>query len=319
MPSSRPRYDIKKPARRGNRDMASSPGNAMANHASTKAAMVFSKTKLCKFNLAGMCTRGSFCAFAHSEKDLKAAPDLYRTQMCQRMVENGGTCDDANCRFAHSKSELRHVSFKNNRKSEAAPQGRTTFGNFQPVSNIIEAQMMENVMLDGKSTMQPILAAGEYETIAVASKWDLQGNAIEHGQQFWVCPLVPPGDFMSYSGGPHLGWTSQWGDDAPCQTPEETDSSIWSRHTTASVSGCDDQSGDVLLPETENPTPSKRVQVIVKNTFVHALELGAAEEEETITGSMIRSASSPPSTPCRTYLPSPALPPDFNSTPRMIV
>merc|ERR1719161_1404479 len=62
----------------------------------------FSKTEMCKFNLLGICNKGSACAFAHSDVELKNRPDLSRTRLCRVFLQTG-QCNDKNCTFAHSK------------------------------------------------------------------------------------------------------------------------------------------------------------------------------------------------------------------------
>lgn len=66
----------------------------------------FKKTKMCKFNILGMCTRGENCQFAHDRVELNAMPDLFRTKLCKRLI-NTGECDDPACKYAHNKEELR--------------------------------------------------------------------------------------------------------------------------------------------------------------------------------------------------------------------
>mmetsp|Transcript_52264 Transcript_52264/g.122349 ORF Transcript_52264/g.122349 Transcript_52264/m.122349 type:complete len:643 (-) Transcript_52264:178-2106(-) len=69
----------------------------------------FAKTKLCKFNLIGACTRGSDCKFAHSEIELLPQPDLTCTKLCKAILETG-ECTDPMCSFAHRIEELRPTS-----------------------------------------------------------------------------------------------------------------------------------------------------------------------------------------------------------------
>jgi len=71
-----------------------------------KMSLQCMKTQICKFNLLGVCNKGSACAFAHSEEDLKARPDLSRTRLCQVLLQTG-RCNVKNCTFAHCKEELR--------------------------------------------------------------------------------------------------------------------------------------------------------------------------------------------------------------------
>jgi len=70
-------------------------------------ARTLEKTKMCKFFPMGLCKRGNNCTFAHSRRQLRPQPDLYRTQMCIDFLQNGSCDFGANCRYAHSEKELR--------------------------------------------------------------------------------------------------------------------------------------------------------------------------------------------------------------------
>eukprot|EP00448_Togula_jolla_P000435 CAMPEP_0170614872 /NCGR_PEP_ID=MMETSP0224-20130122/25035_1 /TAXON_ID=285029 /ORGANISM="Togula jolla, Strain CCCM 725" /LENGTH=547 /DNA_ID=CAMNT_0010940565 /DNA_START=64 /DNA_END=1707 /DNA_ORIENTATION=+ len=84
---------------------------------------VFAKTKMCKFHILGMCTKGDACHFAHERQTLQTLPDLFRTKLCKTLI-NTGRCEDSSCRYAHNKEELRLVSGFNDKalkeKQEAA-------------------------------------------------------------------------------------------------------------------------------------------------------------------------------------------------------
>mmetsp|Transcript_64182 Transcript_64182/g.115440 ORF Transcript_64182/g.115440 Transcript_64182/m.115440 type:complete len:635 (-) Transcript_64182:144-2048(-) len=69
----------------------------------------FSKTKMCKFDLIGMCMKGDECPFAHGKVELKTLPDLTCTKLCKTLIQTG-SCDEADCNYAHSKEELRATS-----------------------------------------------------------------------------------------------------------------------------------------------------------------------------------------------------------------
>jgi len=65
------------------------------------------KTKLCKFFPLGRCRRGQACSFAHGAHQLRAKPDLFKTQMCLDLLATG-VCDfGENCKYAHGEAELR--------------------------------------------------------------------------------------------------------------------------------------------------------------------------------------------------------------------
>lgn len=73
---------------------------------------LFKKTRLCKFNQVGACTRGSGCTFAHDAKELQPQPDFFCTKLCRNLVTLG-VCEDPECRFAHKKDQIRkNVNFK---------------------------------------------------------------------------------------------------------------------------------------------------------------------------------------------------------------
>jgi hypothetical protein len=66
----------------------------------------FRKTKLCSYYLAGRCTFGSQCFYAHNPEDIQHAPDLKKTKLC--IAWQDGTCSNgADCTFAHGAKELR--------------------------------------------------------------------------------------------------------------------------------------------------------------------------------------------------------------------
>lgn len=66
----------------------------------------FSKTKMCKFELLGMCTKGTSCPFAHGTTELRGLPDLRCTKLCKTLIQTG-VCNKKFCSFAHNKDELR--------------------------------------------------------------------------------------------------------------------------------------------------------------------------------------------------------------------
>ncbi|CAK8994037.1 unnamed protein product [Durusdinium trenchii] len=79
------------------------------NGADRSRTWQFSKTKMCKFYLVGMCTKGSQCPFAHQKTELRELPDLTCTKLCKTLIQTG-LCEDSRCAYAHSKDELRATS-----------------------------------------------------------------------------------------------------------------------------------------------------------------------------------------------------------------
>ncbi|CAD7948692.1 unnamed protein product [Amoebophrya sp. A25] len=70
-----------------------------------KKQTLYAKTKMCRFQRAGICRYGANCNYAHSEEDLRQLPNFAKTSFC-KMNFNGG-CRRADCPFAHTISDLR--------------------------------------------------------------------------------------------------------------------------------------------------------------------------------------------------------------------
>jgi len=83
--------------------------DSAADEDTLRRSRQFSKTKLCKFNIIGMCAKGVQCPFAHSKDELKPLPDLTCTKLCKTLIDSG-ECTDRSCKFAHTKEELRSTS-----------------------------------------------------------------------------------------------------------------------------------------------------------------------------------------------------------------
>mmetsp|Transcript_46149 Transcript_46149/g.133745 ORF Transcript_46149/g.133745 Transcript_46149/m.133745 type:complete len:417 (-) Transcript_46149:60-1310(-) len=91
--------------------------------------VIFSKTKMCKFHILGMCSKGSGCRFAHHKDELNPLPDLSCTKLCKTLISTG-SCEDPNCSYAHNREELR-----------ALPDGVSLFG------DVPEGRLFRNAML----------------------------------------------------------------------------------------------------------------------------------------------------------------------------
>eukprot|EP00929_Paragymnodinium_shiwhaense_P028915 TRINITY_DN16687_c0_g1_i1.p1 TRINITY_DN16687_c0_g1~~TRINITY_DN16687_c0_g1_i1.p1 ORF type:complete len:497 (+),score=120.58 TRINITY_DN16687_c0_g1_i1:239-1729(+) len=70
-------------------------------------AQAFVRTKLCKFDKAGICTRGAECSFAHGSLELQTVPDFSFTRLCRDFLKAGACKAGADCKFAHGLEELR--------------------------------------------------------------------------------------------------------------------------------------------------------------------------------------------------------------------
>mmetsp|Transcript_61754 Transcript_61754/g.177792 ORF Transcript_61754/g.177792 Transcript_61754/m.177792 type:complete len:339 (+) Transcript_61754:85-1101(+) len=65
------------------------------------------KTQLCRFFGKGRCRLGKNCSYAHGKQQLRAKPNLWRTQFCKEFVETGLCRYGERCRFAHRPEEVR--------------------------------------------------------------------------------------------------------------------------------------------------------------------------------------------------------------------
>eukprot|EP00397_Hematodinium_sp_SG-2012_P016447 GEMP01016779.1.p1 GENE.GEMP01016779.1~~GEMP01016779.1.p1 ORF type:complete len:307 (+),score=29.59 GEMP01016779.1:332-1252(+) len=71
------------------------------------------RTKKCSYYESGSCKRGEKCAFAHGEANLRRAPDLYKTQLCEAYLTTGACQNKATCSFAHGLAELQPMTLRN--------------------------------------------------------------------------------------------------------------------------------------------------------------------------------------------------------------
>ena len=74
--------------------------------AATSTKRVFQRTQLCAFWARGSCKRGTSCAFAHGEDQLRETPDLSKTKICKNF-QKGECMLGEGCTFAHRREDLR--------------------------------------------------------------------------------------------------------------------------------------------------------------------------------------------------------------------
>lgn len=138
--------------------------DSAADEETLRRSRQFSKTKLCKFNIIGMCAKGIQCPFAHSKDELKPLPDLTCTKLCKTLIDSG-ECTDTSCKFAHTKEELRSTStFHKTKLCRFAQKGHCALGakcNFaHSIEEVrqLEADMAMLQVIDerhGSQMMQP--------------------------------------------------------------------------------------------------------------------------------------------------------------------
>jgi len=66
------------------------------------------KTKMCYFFERGKCA-SSNCRYAHSKTELRHQPNLQKTKLCKTFAQEGRCLEGENCVFAHGESELKHT------------------------------------------------------------------------------------------------------------------------------------------------------------------------------------------------------------------
>lgn len=119
----------------------------------------FTKTKLCKFNVLGKCTKGLSCPFAHENQDLRKLPDLRRTKLCKVLIQTG-QCSKKSCMYAHSKEELRSTgAYHKTKLCRFMQTGHCTLGgkcNFaHSAVELREPETIETLELDASGLDAP--------------------------------------------------------------------------------------------------------------------------------------------------------------------
>lgn len=69
-------------------------------------ALLFQKTRLCRFHAKGKCSRGDDCVFAHGNQNLQPSPNFYKTRFCVGFLQAGACRADKDCKFAHGIEDL---------------------------------------------------------------------------------------------------------------------------------------------------------------------------------------------------------------------
>jgi len=88
----------------------------------------FYKTKICPFLLAGHCSKGEKCSYAHSQTELKDLPNLKKTKTCQQH-QLGKCMMGQRCSYAHGDIELRFTpEFYKTSLCTSFQKGQCTFG-----------------------------------------------------------------------------------------------------------------------------------------------------------------------------------------------
>jgi len=140
---------------------------------------LFVKTRLCRFNGMGICTRGSACKFAHTRDERRPLPDLSRTKLCGA----GAACENPHCRFAHTGRELRKLDMRRpaspkrqaSKTWDTASVGSTDTGSHSDASfTEYDSQPQMPSKEDPRSPAPPPVPAANTEQLAT------QQQALQH-------------------------------------------------------------------------------------------------------------------------------------------
>lgn len=123
---------------------AGSGGQALDAGCRTERIAVFKKTKMCKFHIMGICTKGDGCRFAHERTQLQTLPDLSCTKLCKTLIATG-VCNNESCRYAHNKEQLRDMPDPSTKLPLSSLDG---VSNQQSVSSQHAAYAMQGTAVD---------------------------------------------------------------------------------------------------------------------------------------------------------------------------
>lgn len=201
---------------------------------------LFRGTRLCKFFLAGCCSRGDACNFAHSTDDLQDLPDFSKTRLCDPFMRSGVCEQGYDCKFAHSQDELR-PSYISKSKGQNRPQDRprkesqAQAASDQPErgphrqgiapqtqAGLLHSAALYSLILQGLNVPGPSASASQTPHVAPRSVPDVPDSPVQTGR---VVSSSPKADKHS----------------APC----------WSRQTTADA--VDDSVRNFSRQTTEEP------------------------------------------------------------------
>lgn len=114
-----------------------------AHHASElRRAPNLQKTKLCNTWLTeGRCCNGEDCMYAHGEAELRVTDGIYKTQICH-FFERGRCLKGARCNHAHGAADLRHPALQETGRREAQNQSPSSYlqtTSTSPAGTLLEA------------------------------------------------------------------------------------------------------------------------------------------------------------------------------------
>jgi len=139
---------------------------------------IFEKTKMCKFHLLGICSKGAACPFAHESTEINPLPDLYKTKVCKTLI-NTGKCGDADCTYAHSKEEMRVADLPGRRGKARGPSGRQS--ECRPLSRAFggcKGESRSTGMMSPRTLQQDNQASGLWQSTPAVSNAVHKGFAV---------------------------------------------------------------------------------------------------------------------------------------------
>jgi len=206
----------------------------------TERIAVFERTKMCKFHILGVCTKGQSCRFAHDRMELQSLPDLQRTKLCKTLISTG-ECTNPACRYAHNKEELRFMPGMQNTPQipiacnqelapRAAPMPAPDPG--MPKSAVhqvaFDSAMQAAIMQVGQAAQAHAVEAARLQALAA----QLQAGGIGAGAMCGTTPFFSGGAFVGAGLDPEA-FAEQMGPNAPYADPATHDLLLGLGETTA--------------------------------------------------------------------------------------
>mmetsp|Transcript_32338 Transcript_32338/g.81701 ORF Transcript_32338/g.81701 Transcript_32338/m.81701 type:complete len:177 (-) Transcript_32338:8-538(-) len=116
-------------------------------------AVKFKKTRFCRF--FPRCIKGDACGFAHSNEELRVAPNFTKTRMCAGWHNGRCKLDPRVCMFAHGPADLRSAEI-------IMELNLTESSNFNRQSSDASSSSISRALPDatpGHLSLNPIVAA----------------------------------------------------------------------------------------------------------------------------------------------------------------
>jgi len=203
------------------------------------------KTKMCRFNILGACSRGQDCRFAHDRAQLERRPDLRRTKMCPDLISTGSCRHGGECTYAHDKGELRKfplqkaprmVQPQDHRQDLKVTVATLTPGPLPPTAvSCVTLASDDGVDKQGSSWFRqrrPIGLSVETSTAPSDGSSETPSPIYSEDASYWRQASPQSGD---KDGNPPVLWGRRWSEATTTDSCEAWGAETLSRQTSAST------------------------------------------------------------------------------------